>query len=33
MRDNFDPAGSWPEIESIRNKWKGQLIIKGVLDP
>lgn len=30
---NFDPSISWKDLDWIRQKWKGSLIIKGVLDP
>jgi len=33
MRENFDPAISWRDLEAIRADWKGPLILKGVLDP
>lgn len=32
MRDNFDPSVTWADLEYIRSRWKGQLIIKGILD-
>lgn len=32
MRDNFDPAIAWRDLDFIRQSWKGPLIIKGVLD-
>jgi L-lactate dehydrogenase (cytochrome) len=32
MRNNFDPAVTWADLEFIRSQWKGPLIIKGVLD-
>lgn len=33
MRNNFDPAISWRDLDFIRSEWKGPLIIKGILDP
>jgi L-lactate dehydrogenase (cytochrome) len=33
MRNNFDPAISWRDLDFIRDEWKGPLIIKGILDP
>lgn len=30
---NFDPSVSWKDVEWVRDRWKGPLIIKGVLDP
>ena len=30
---NFDPSIAWRDLEWIRDRWKGPLIIKGVLDP
>ena len=32
MRDNFDPAVSWRDLDFIRAEWEGPLIIKGILD-
>lgn len=32
MRENFDPAVSWKDLEFIRSEWSGPLIVKGVLD-
>jgi L-lactate dehydrogenase (cytochrome) len=29
----FDPALSWKDIEWVRQRWKGKLIIKGIMDP
>lgn len=28
----FDPTVTWSDIEWLRNKWKGRLILKGILD-
>ncbi|UZK67257.1 FMN-dependent L-lactate dehydrogenase LldD [Sphingomonas sp. M1-B02] len=33
MRNNFDPKVSWSDLEFIRSRWSGPLIIKGILDP
>jgi L-lactate dehydrogenase (cytochrome) len=33
IRDNFDPAVSWKDLDFIRAEWDGPLIIKGILDP
>lgn len=30
---NFDPSIAWKDLEWIRESWKGNLIIKGLLDP
>ncbi|MGD9659266.1 MAG: FMN-dependent L-lactate dehydrogenase LldD [Methylocystis sp.] len=30
---NIDPSIGWPDLEWIRDFWKGPLIIKGILDP
>lgn len=30
---NFDPSVTWQELEWIRSKWNGPLLIKGILDP
>jgi L-lactate dehydrogenase (cytochrome) len=30
---NFDPSIAWKDLDWIRSKWQGPLIIKGVLDP
>lgn len=30
---NFDPSVTWKELEWIRSKWNGPLLIKGILDP
>ena len=32
MKTNFDASASWDDIEVIRSKWEGPLIIKGILD-
>ena len=33
MRTNFDPSVSWRDLEFVRERWKGPLILKGILDP
>ncbi len=33
MRENFDNAISWSDLDFIRSEWKGPLVIKGLLDP
>lgn len=30
---NFDPSVSWRDVEWLRSRWTGPLIIKGILDP
>lgn len=30
---NFDPGIGWPDLEWIRDSWKGKIIVKGILDP
>jgi L-lactate dehydrogenase (cytochrome) len=30
---NFDPSVSWKDVDWVRSKWPGPLIIKGILDP
>jgi L-lactate dehydrogenase (cytochrome) len=30
---NFDPSVSWKDVEWVKAKWGGPLIIKGILDP
>jgi L-lactate dehydrogenase (cytochrome) len=32
MRENFDPAISWSDLDWVRNQWPGPIVIKGVLD-
>lgn len=32
MRENFDPAISWRDIEWVRSQWPGPIVLKGVLD-
>ena len=30
---NFEPSVSWKEVEWVRDRWKGPLVVKGILDP
>jgi L-lactate dehydrogenase (cytochrome) len=30
---NFEPSVSWKDVEWVRGRWKGPLILKGILDP
>jgi L-lactate dehydrogenase (cytochrome) len=30
---NFDPTVTWKDIDHIRSRWSGPLLIKGILDP
>jgi L-lactate dehydrogenase (cytochrome) len=30
---NFDPSVSWADVQWVRERWDGPLIIKGILDP
>ncbi|ENN92669.1 FMN-dependent L-lactate dehydrogenase LldD [Bartonella schoenbuchensis] len=30
---NFDPSIAWRDLQWIRDFWKGQIILKGILDP
>jgi L-lactate dehydrogenase (cytochrome) len=32
MRANFDPSVTWRDLDFIRERWSGPLIIKGILD-
>jgi L-lactate dehydrogenase (cytochrome) len=32
IHNNFDPSVSWKEVEWVRSRWNGPLIIKGILD-
>jgi L-lactate dehydrogenase (cytochrome) len=31
MHNNFDPAVTWSDLEWVRSRWKGPLIVKGIL--
>lgn len=33
MRANFEPTVSWSDIEWIRSRWQGSIVVKGILDP
>jgi len=33
LAENFDPSIAWKDLEWIRERWKGPLLIKGILDP
>jgi L-lactate dehydrogenase (cytochrome) len=33
IHKNFDPSVSWKDVEWVRSRWPGPLIIKGLLDP
>lgn len=30
---NFDPTISWKDLDWLRDRWRGTLVIKGILDP
>ena len=32
MRNNFDPTVTWKDLERVRARWNGPLILKGILD-
>ncbi|WEK43416.1 MAG: FMN-dependent L-lactate dehydrogenase LldD [Candidatus Sphingomonas colombiensis] len=32
MRDNFDPAVNWDDLDFVRQHWKGPIVLKGILD-
>jgi L-lactate dehydrogenase (cytochrome) len=32
LRDNFDPATSWRDLDFLRSQWSKPLIIKGIMD-
>jgi L-lactate dehydrogenase (cytochrome) len=32
MRANFDPSVTWKDLDWVRARWRGPLIIKGILD-
>lgn len=32
LSKNFDPSIGWKDLDWIRNEWKGNLILKGILD-
>lgn len=33
IHNNFDPSVSWKDVEWVRSRWDGPLVIKGILDP
>ena len=33
LGSNFDPTIAWKDLDWIRERWKGPLVIKGILDP
>jgi L-lactate dehydrogenase (cytochrome) len=33
MRNNFDPSVTWRDLDWVRERWPGQIVLKGVLDP
>src|SRR5690606_29180210 len=33
LGSNFDPSVTWKDLDWIRAKWNGPLIVKGILDP
>ena len=32
IRENFDPSATWKDLDWLRERWKGPIIIKGILD-
>lgn len=32
MRDNFDPTVSWTDLDFVRERWGGPMVLKGILD-
>ena len=30
---NFDPSVTWREVDELRRRWSGNLVLKGILDP
>lgn len=32
-KDQFDPTLGWADVEWVRKRWNGKLILKGILDP
>jgi L-lactate dehydrogenase (cytochrome) len=32
MKDNFDPGVTWRDLDFVRARWKGPIVIKGILD-
>ena len=33
IQANFDPSVNWKDVEWVRKRWTGPLVIKGILDP
>ncbi len=33
IHSNFDPSVSWKDVEWLRQRWDGPLVLKGILDP
>jgi L-lactate dehydrogenase (cytochrome) len=33
MRANFDPRVTWRDLDWVRERWRGKIVLKGVLDP
>ena len=33
IASQFDASVTWKDLELIRNRWKGKLIVKGIMDP
>lgn len=33
LGDNFDPSATWADLEWVRSRWSGPLIVKGILHP
>jgi L-lactate dehydrogenase (cytochrome) len=33
MRDNFDPRVTWDDLQWVRERWMGPVILKGVMNP
>jgi L-lactate dehydrogenase (cytochrome) len=33
MAANFDPRVTWADLDWVRERWKGAIVLKGVLDP
>ncbi|QDH13682.1 alpha-hydroxy-acid oxidizing protein [Formicincola oecophyllae] len=33
LNKNFDPSIAWKDLQWIRDSWKGNMILKGILDP
>jgi L-lactate dehydrogenase (cytochrome) len=33
LANNFDPAATWADLEWVRSRWPGPLIVKGILHP